>query len=327
MRLAFFISLFGISVGVSSCHGATDPNPRAFPDLAGVDVRRWTTGAAAESLDSAGHFRLPVPTSVGPYAITTPESAATLASAFLRAFAYPAVSIGGPLGEHLQRERGAPIDFSRLRPHPRVYFAISPYQPVAENVAVFVRKSYGPVFVVQMVQDNAIVISTISSAYNTDLWVEPDGRIGMPPVGGGAFRSSGIPVALIHGLPLSPEMAVQMAAMATGRRVREIPELVLPAHRYSGQYAHWRLVLDSTVTVMVTAGGATEPRVVSEVYVGLRWGKGPIENWLGVAASQQPTLDTLVYPTAPTRPDAPMMDTAVVAVLRPIQLQRVIVPR
>lgn len=310
-----------LALALSACRNTT--GPARVPDLVGPDVRPWTTGAAARNLDSAGHFQLLAPTTPpSSYPITTAAGATALVVAFLRAFAYPEVSIGGALGEHLQQQHGAPIDFSRIRPHSRVYFAISPYDTVPEGVPIFVRKAIGPAFVVHMMQDRELVISTMSSALNTDLWVRPDGRIGMPPVGGGAFRSAGVPTTQHTGMPLSPELAVQMVAAATGRRVREVPELVLPRRSFIGQYARWRLVLDSPATV--TIEGRSERRTVSEVYVGLRWGAGPIADWLGVAAPIQPTHDTLIFPQPKTRRDAPdVLDTTVVRVLRPINFDRV----
>ena len=48
-------------------------------------------------------------------------------------------------------------------------------------------------------------------------------------------------------VPVTPEEAVQLAVKATGRRVTEVPELILPPVPYSGQLARWRLTFDGPV--------------------------------------------------------------------------------
>ncbi|MCY7379013.1 MAG: hypothetical protein LH467_06700, partial [Gemmatimonadaceae bacterium] len=64
--------------------------------------------------------------------------------------------------------RKGPINLAELAPAPRVYFARSPYHAVPLGFHPSVAKTYGPWYLVPLLQNGTVVVLLAVSAYNTD---------------------------------------------------------------------------------------------------------------------------------------------------------------
>jgi hypothetical protein len=215
------------------------------------------TGEAARALNSSGQFVLPLPTAVVEGREISEQQAVALATSLLRIF--------GPSGLTMyERDRGAKINLAALEPCSRAYYADTPYEPLAEGVFFPLRKLLGSWWLVSMCAPGEVpTISIAVSALATDVSLEPTQFA--VQAGNGTFVPYGIPVKVV-GAPIPPEMAVQLAAEATGKRVSRVPELVLPPYPWSPQAARWRIVLDAPVTLRGTRSG--QVRTTTELFVG-----------------------------------------------------------
>lgn len=93
------------------------------------------------------------------------------------------------------------------------------------------------------------MISVAVSARATDLTVGGATRQLSNP--GDNFVSSGIPVGLLE-VPISPETVIEQVATKFGKRVSQVPELVLPVRPSAPQLAKWHVTLESPVSVHST---------------------------------------------------------------------------
>lgn len=251
------IAAFGIS--------CTNDNPTLGPrtiDAPSVKLSA-VTAELARRLDADGHFVFAAPSALGVSPIIDEGRAKELATIYARQFA--PFSIGT-----LEADRGGPIALATLAVCGRAFYAESPW--ITDGLPPAVQRGFGPRWLVSLcAPDGTSQVNVAVSAHNTHLTVVK-GEIRWPvakegDVFGGEFFSMGVPLAARE-LPVTPERAVEIAAALTGRRVTELPELIVPAHE-SGppQAARWRLTLDLPVTI--GAREITIPFDVKVVYVGL----------------------------------------------------------
>jgi hypothetical protein len=208
-------------------------------------------------LNASGQFVLPLPTPVLEKREISEQHAVALAMNLLRIF--------GPSGRTMYEEdRGAKIDLEALKPCSRAYYAATPYEPLAEGTFLPLRKLLGSWWLVSICAPGEVpTISIAVSALATDVSLEP-AQFAVQS-GNQNFFPVGIPVNVV-GAPIPPEMAVQLAAEATGKRVTRVPELVLAPYPASPQVARWRIVLDAPVTLQGTRSG--QVRTTTELFVG-----------------------------------------------------------
>jgi ABC-type glycerol-3-phosphate transport system substrate-binding protein len=77
------------------------------------------------------------------------------------------------------------------------------------------------------------------------------------PNPGPNFFTAGIPIG-VTSVPPSPERAIEAVAIATGKRVSKVPDLV-PAHiPFSAQVAKWHMTLEDSVDIRGVSSGIHE---------------------------------------------------------------------
>ncbi|HEX2076535.1 MAG TPA: hypothetical protein VHG08_02465 [Longimicrobium sp.] len=237
-----------------------------------LSITEAVAGSAEANLSPDGLFQLAPPLNAA-HPQLTPERAVELANADLRVF-------GPNLLPYLERTHGAPIALDHLTPSPRVYYAVSPWQPLPATADLAVRQARGPFFLVTYVgPDGKPVLSSAVPAYATSVRFRRDGTYDPQSILSG-FYVVGISREWNASLPISPEDAVVAAASATGLRVREVPELVLPGVGYKPQWSRWRVRLERPASLRRATGSQDEVRT-DELFVGPRGD-------LYVAAARQP---------------------------------------
>lgn len=250
----------GVVLGLVTCGAALGCNEQgAAPEpLWPEDVRPYLTAATAAELTPEGRFVLPPPPPE-PYPQITAEQARELAVAWARTF-------GRYHSKYLERDHGGPIDFFGLEAAAPPYYAASSYEPVGPEAHPGMRNSFGPYFLVYLVDNGRPIINLAVAAF-TESTVE-QGEMRMVVSKGGDFIHEAVPEGQGFVMPLSAERAAQIAAEATGSLVAAVPELVLPELRYSAHHARWKVLLDRPVNARLIRTGTV--RMTSEVYVGLR---------------------------------------------------------
>lgn len=233
--------------------------PTAAP-VTRANAAAYVTGAAARSLNAEGQFVLPSPNLSGPYPQLTKAQAVALATGILRDFARF-------IWKGIEAEHGAFIDSADLRPCPEVYYAESPYQPPGASVDRMHRNFAGPYWLVSFCSSAGVAqLSVPVAAYATNMILR-NGHVGWTKdtrIRGAETFPKGIPLGTTY--PVAPENAVELVASETGRRVKNVPELIQRTIGYPPQYAVWKLVLDAPVPVRVLATAAESDDSV--LYVG-----------------------------------------------------------
>ncbi len=215
------------------------------PPVTNEAMRPYVTGSAAAALDVTGHFQLAGPPAGDSTEIDRPL-AERLAVLFVRQW-------GPGFRQQWEKHRGRPINLAALRVCGTPRYAVSAFGSwdpavVADPLAAAVQRAYGPWWIVFLCGTSpAPQVVVAVSALSTDLAIQ-DEQIILPPVGGEWFVGHGLPAARAGDPYEAVEHAVQRVAMATGRRVREVPVFVSPL-RAEGwpSDARLRLVLDGPV--------------------------------------------------------------------------------
>src|SRR5690606_25039681 len=123
------------------------------------------------------------------------------------------------------------------------------------------------------------------------------------------------------GVPPAPEQAVAYAAAVTGRKVVEVPTLLLAGVTEATGRARWRVVLDAPVTVRTLADGWMYE--TAELYVSVApnrnenanaWGPTGTRLRISIASESQPEFDEWREIRFPRRPEAPLHFKEVVVV-------------
>ena len=289
---------------IASCESPTSVQPRV------PDVRNAVVGAAAQALDAEGHFRLPPAQAPKGTSIVSAERAADLALAYLRTFVTnpDVITFPGsrPIREVIEEAHGAAIDWGSLRLDVRLaFFAESPYDPFPDSLPGYVRRSYGPHYLVPLYSAATQALSVGVAAFNTEAKIDARGFVELPSPGGGEFFALGAPSLSETAVPPSPEEAVLAVFEATGARTSEVPILIKPGERWAPQGARWRLVLDRPI--VVTHATAGTEITTAEIYVGVWTGPDPAGGvryglqWY-VPLDQQPDAEDILYTVPGTNP-------------------------
>lgn len=243
---------------LGACDG--DDSRLMAPTTAPARMTEFVTGDAALNLNRAGRFNLQANgPSTGVPAISA-ERAGELALANVRTYASFFLS-------SWEKDRGGPIDVRSLGADPRIVYAETPYAVFPEGYHPAYRRSFGPYYLVRLVSGTTPVLLVAVSAYGTDVRIERNGTVSLPPIGGDEFFEHAISASATSGFrPISPEEAVETVGRLTGARTNEVPELVLRGLHHHPATALWKVSLDRNVEVRGASG--TRRRATPTVYVG-----------------------------------------------------------
>jgi len=255
-----------------------------------TDIRlrpEWLTGAAAVNWDqSTGLFRL----TADPHRFVAPKDAAAWSVAYLQLIGDPA-NLGNTRSV-LEQDRGGPITFGSLRPCGRQVYVTSAFELPPSTLPAFVRRIWSNAWAVTLCgADGTAQVAVGVADDSTNLRIV-DGKIVVDSTNETSLflPPAGIPARYPQGLRVSPELAVQMVVLASGRKVTEVPVAYNQLDdNFVGSLpycASWRVTLDQPVAALGLKTGARYQS--AEYYVrnsDLCYGDNPT---LYLPLSQQP---------------------------------------
>lgn len=208
------------------------------------------TGDAARALGPDGRFDLHPDLSADPYPQISAATAREIAARFMKIF--------GPYQQDLYAiEHGASVRVADLTVCGRAFYAESAYAPLPPDVSVQYRKLFGPYWIITFCQAGDPAVSIALSAYDTDVQLAPDGDLNVSAESGYGVFQLGIS-ADQDGAPISPERAVQFAALGSHHRVAGVPHLIMRAGGPTyAQVAIWRFDMEVPITVKGRISGQT----------------------------------------------------------------------
>lgn len=277
--------------------------PRTYPDLP-LEPSMLTAQAAA-SLDETGHFDLHAPSPLE--AEIDGNQAVRIASVWTKQF-------GRFFLDHLEKERGYPIDLFALRVCGAPMYAEAAYEPASAAVPAPIRRGTGAWWLVTMCDaSGAPVLSLAVSALDTDVSVVGDTLRYAVPLSGNEVIPRALPSGSHAPMPPTPEQAAALVAHLTGRKVAQVPELIAPPlFRLAPQSARWAVTLDSAVLIHGVRTG--ERYHTHEVYVGYNQLDGSPVLW--VTRASRSTADTVHYLLAESGPPPAARNRASVIIQR-----------
>ena len=244
------VSLFLLCAACNDVTRATGPGTGGPP----VHLARLLTGAAAAALLPNGAFALPTQFSGG----LSAEQAGELAVVYGR-------TVGHLLAPawNWERQAGA-IHPGTLTRCGRIYLAVNAFVELPASASRALQQRVEPQWLVTLCSPaGEPEVSIGVPVRDTSLHITADSVI--TNLGIANFSSTGLPEG--RSAPsTSPEEAAREVAIATGRLVAAVPELVLPPPPYLPQLAKWRISLDAPATVV--NGAARSETSASELYVG-----------------------------------------------------------
>jgi hypothetical protein len=244
-------------VGISALAACDKPslNPTT-PSARAPEIRAYVAGDAAQNLETGGRFVLAPPPAEIDGPLITPEQAGEFAVAFARKW-------GRFYIEDWSKERGSPVDPASLSPDPRIFYAETSFGRVPDGFHPAFRRSYGPWYLVTLVQGGKPALQVAVSAYNTELKIDAHGMLVHPMHSGNDFYAVGIAARTgTPGVrPITAEQAVEAVGRRTGARTERTPTLHLLGKGQHPANAIWRIDLDRPVRVRV-AGTARQVRTV-----------------------------------------------------------------
>jgi hypothetical protein len=239
-------------VSATACQDVSAPQP-----LHPADLREHVVPSLAAQLTPEGRFPATAP-EPQPYPQITAEEAREIALAWARIF--------GPYNRpYLEKGHGRAIDFAALEPVSPVWYAAAVYEPVEPELHHGYRNAFGPHYLLYLGQSGEPVLS-MSVAAHTGVRVE-NGELVYPFESGNDVLAFGARHGQGFGFPVSPEQAVRIASIATGRRAAGAPVLLNPSREYHPPHARWRVTLERPVVARTASGRRVETR---EFFVGLR---------------------------------------------------------
>jgi hypothetical protein len=226
-------------------------------------------------------------------------------------------------------ERGTTISFESLFScRPPVYAASAFDRLEIDDVtkaAHPLQKGIGPFWLVKLCGSDGPELTVAVSAYSTDLGLRPDRGIDFPAISGGDFFAESIPALRIHDDLLSAEAAVVLVATLSGRRVANVPDLVMPFFRDGSPVdARWHLHLDAPAKLRVSSevvetrdvyvsriranrgsrfwiADAVQPDFAEVVFVPLTFVGEKLDDYLKRELAEMRTLHAVRFPSMPTR--------------------------
>lgn len=260
-----------------ACHDAPNVTP---PNTAGTS-RAYLTGAAADALDPEGYFRLQSSSGWKRTELTEAQ-AEQFAEVYIRKFA-------PTLPSYFERSHGAKINFAALNRCGRAFYGVSPYEEPLAGVDEGTLNGVASQWLFSYCGDDGLpIVSVAIAATATHLRIE-DGSFARSSLRGNEILGSGIPRGTE--LPMSPERAVEMLAGAAGRRISQVPRLVLPGIPYYPQSARWELVVETAASIRTARGDVS---AVSRFFVGRALKEWNTEIAHGVAQSDDAPTDAIV---------------------------------
>ena len=252
--------------GMQACAGDSISAPRT-PRI----DKELLTGRAADALNEKGQFNLDL-------SLSSDELSESEAVGFATIFL---ADYGRFSKTRYELSFGGTINLSRLKACPRAFYAASAYQ-YKDVIAPQLTRELGPHWLVSFCTAGGIPAVSVSlSALAKDLVILED-VLRMPHPGPGDFLDVGIP-RYVENVPIAPEDAARIAAIAAGALVAEVPQLVQTPRPYAPQLARWRIRLDREIAVRGAVGGKTYR--TRELYVGFDKQFGPTEILYGELAS------------------------------------------
>lgn len=281
---AFAILPFLVTL-IACSNAEDDPAAPGAP----VGLSESLTKEAAGALDESGQFILAQP-SAGQAELTAPQ-AVKIAGAWARQFA-PRIR------RTLERERDGSIAFERLEPCGRPLYAESAFEALPAEMPAGLRRPYESRWLVGLCDGKELQVSLAIAAGAADLSVV-DGTIRLGAERGGEFFSLGVPANWESPVGLAPERAVQLAAVASGRRIAKVPRLIAasPLVAYP-QGSAWEVELESPV--QARGDRSRDTRQTGRIYAGFhaRVGKNREirQELMSIAALDQPTEHVMKVP-------------------------------
>lgn len=247
--------LLGLVISATAACEQPSLNPTT-PSARPPEVRAYVTGDAAQNLETGGRFVLAAPPAQVDGPLITSERAGEFAVAFARTW-------GRFYQEDWSKERGSLVDPASLSADPRIFYAETSFGRVPDGFHPAFRRSYGPWYLVTLVQGGKPAVLVGVAAYNTDLKIDTHGLLVHPMLSGNDFHAVGIATRTgTFGVrPVTPEQAVEAVGRRTGARTHRTPDLYLLGKGQHPANAVWRLDLDRPVPVRA-AGRARQVRTV-----------------------------------------------------------------
>lgn len=280
-------------IALGSCHDSTGPANNVI-NSARPDIKAWVAGDAASHLDRNGRFVFPSPDPLGDAPIISPARANELAVAYIKTYLWPT----GPqsLGAQLESEHGLPVKWTHVGPRTELtYYAESAFEPFPSDIPLYVRRAFGPSYLMSLDENSVQVALLTVAAHSTDTGIDSTDQIVFPLIHGGEFTSSGIPSSASTWIPLSAEQAVWMIGARTGVRTISLPRLTRTGEHAAPYLAKWQLVLERRISLIVAATG--EKKDSDTIYAGV--GSGWTIEW-ALPSPIQPSEDTIPYAVSGT---------------------------
>lgn len=318
------VIVFGLVCAIASCGDSTAPSTEGLvlPDVRGVVV-----GNALAALDHNGRFRPAEPWSPSDRPLMSPERALALADQYLRE-----VVLGPPDPNCLPSTDCIPVraalgnwcrhlDPERVRTADHWFFGVPPTGEAADSIDLLALHRRGPRYFIPVLHGSDWVGTIAVAAHATVARVD---EVEMHAGGLPAHNEFEVASGACHvhaGVPPAPEQAVAYAAAVTGRKVVEVPTLILAGVTEATGRARWRVVLDAPVTVRTLADGWMYE--TAELYVSVApnrnenanaWGPTGTRLRISIASESQPEFDEWREIRFPRRPEAPLHFKEVVVV-------------
>ncbi len=244
-----FVALLAVTTG--SC---SDSVSRSVSEPSRVSLLQSSVvGNAARSVSVNGSFPV-VSTQLSSRPEISAEHAASIAALWLKRFNAAVI-------KPFERDRGSPIAIKSLRACGRYFYENSAYEPPSPATPEWVRRVAGAHWLIPFCAGADQQMSVSVSVYADDSF-RPSASDDPDPHGVDFFA---VAVPTGFGAPAAPENVTIFVAARTGRRIREIPELVSRGYGSAPQFAVWRVVLDTSVTVRGNSTGTDY--TTSELYV------------------------------------------------------------
>lgn len=236
----FGVLAAGVFIGLAACDQPTG-DPIGIDDLqSSGNLIQVVTSDLARTLTPQGRFPV-LEGAEGTRPMIGGLRAGELAVQFIASY--------GRFNRHLlERQHGAPIDFSALKVG-GIVFAESPHASLPNEVPNFVHKYFGPFFLVTLEANGQPKVRVAVSAHAGDIAFEAGGLVyhGGENARGNEFRWEGVRAS---SPPISAEEAAMAVAGFASAKVTDIPVFLRRDGSFSPFHGYWKIRLDRAVEVL-----------------------------------------------------------------------------
>jgi hypothetical protein len=162
--------------------------------------------------------------------------------------------VGRSLEYGVSRDRGAQVNWTELEPCPRAYYVTSAYRHIQNDAPLIIKKALGPHWLVGLCNAGIQQVVISVSAFATDAKTGR-GQFRVEDPGINNFKVMGVPVGAA--IPDSPEQIAEFVTNKTGRRLADVPLLVMRPFPKSAMTAVWHVTLDVPVSAIGAVSGST----------------------------------------------------------------------